>query len=792
MANVFTFSTAAREIRRIGKELEAFSIQTVANRKVFRLAISQFRSFSEHFLNIATDKQLNATQNEAYREIISIAREYQQLFSQNLLSCWAHTALDNSSTTVPCDLCSMASRMRKCAKIFDPQGSLFFDPEVPQWLQYHILDLRAVVSSFTQYISSAHEGDPVVNLMNERLNSINEFLREYEDETQLPGINVFSPIPVNYRSWRISSEDLEEIEQIGEGASSVVYRGTFKGDKEVAIKKLKYEKLKGGKLRVFQREVTILATAEHPCLLHLVGATDTPPYCIVTEWLDGGSLYTLLHTQRELTGSQKTMIAFDIARGMQFLHSRQILHRDLKSPNVLLDNDMHAKICDFGYSRIADNHDVMTKNVGTPHWMAPELLDSNSGYDLKVDVFSYGIVLWEILTRSVPYRNLEPAQIIARVLTSDLRPPMPEGTPPEIALMIRQCWDRDPKARPTFSEILRRFKSGMFQFPGTTKETLHYINETLAKDAAVNPQHPLSHALEKQDSLEEFVDVISSQNMEPELVDYCWNHLHEVGKEKREMEYSRGLAAFLKTPLNEKAAKELRKMKPGSAPIDCVAMAVAMIPTGNEEIDEDLIIAACKNGASGNAVLAAMKEQHLKMALEVAARSNIPVELVEGISKRCNACLTSSDPMLSTAALRCLVSIDAVLKVDIDALKSLLQSKDSTLRAAAFVTSAKFAQEGGVLPIDTLDMIAAQLGTEPLAGTVAACACTRCEAARHILGRIAHNTAPVEIMISIINQAVVHEELKNEIIDLLPRIQVPQSRTDITNAVKMIQTMVGY
>ena len=791
MSEIFSQSAAARELVRMVNELESFSLQTVANRKVFRLAISQFRAFTEHFSQIATEKSLTPVQLESYREMITVAREYQQLFSQNLLSCWAHTALDNSSTTVPSDLCSIATRLRNCAKSLDPQGSIFFDPQVPQWLQYHILDLRAVVSSFTQYISSAAEGDPVVCLMNERLTSIYEFLKEYEDETQLPSNNAFSPIPVNYRSWRIAYEDLKEIEQIGEGASSIVYRGTFRGEKEVAIKKLKYEKLKGSKLRVFQREVSILATAEHPCLLHLVGATDTPPFCIVTEWLDGGSLYQLLHKSVQLSPSHKTLIAFDIARGMQFLHSRQVLHRDLKSPNVLLDNNMRAKICDFGYSRVADSTDVMTKNVGTPHWMAPELLDSNSGYDMKVDVYSYGIVLWEILTRSVPYRGLESAQIIARVLTTDLRPPMPEGAPPEIAMLIRQCWDRDPRARPTFTDILRRFKQGMVIFPGTKKEVLKYIVDTLNKDAEENPKHPFTQNVERQDSLDEFVENLNSESLDTDMLESCWNHLHELGKEKQGIEYARGLAAFLKTSLNAKAAKELRNLKPGSAPIDCVAMAVQTIPTGNEEIDEDLIVAACKNGASGNAVIAALKEEHLKMALEIAARSKIPVELVDGIVKRCNACLTSADPMLCAAALRCIASIGAALKVDIDSLKALLQSKNSTVKAAAFVISAKYAQEGGEMPIDMLDMIASQLESEPLAGPVAACACTRCDAAKHILGRISHNSAPIELMLTIINQAAVHEELKNEINFALDKLQFPPTRVDIVRAVKRLKTVIG-
>lgn len=791
MEEEVTLADAAQELKHIVGELEQFSLQTVANRKVFRLALAQLSSFIESFSKQASDKPITQEQFDALQQISQIAREYQSLFSQNLLSTWAHTALDNSSTMIPSELCNLSGRLKNIAKIIDPVGACAFNPEAHEWLQYHILDMRAITSSFQQYIEAAKDGDQVVPLMNERLKSIEQFLKEYKDDTNLPNYNVFSPIPVNYRSWRVNHEDLTENQQIGEGASSTVYKGYFKKEKQVAIKKLKYHKLKGGKLRVFQREVSILAAAEHPCLVHFVGATDTAPFCIVTEWLNGGSLYSLLRSKEPISPSHKTLIAFDIARGMAYLHSRHIIHRDLKSPNVLLDDEGRAKICDFGYSRVADDSDVLTKNVGTPHWMAPELLDNQSGYNHMIDVYSYGIVLWEITAKAVPYRDLDSPQIIARVLNSDYRPTIPEGTSPEIACLIRQCWDRNPNMRPSFADIVSRFKNGLV-FPDTKPDVIEYIQKSLQEEQLGLGFETGSgdKKLTRQNSMNHLVEALNTQGVEADAADYLWSTLHSLKESKSISLYARGLIAFLKSSMMAQAAKELRELPSGSVPLDCAAQCVSLLPSGSDQTDEDLIITACKNGCAGNAVLSVLKEWHLKLCLEIAARKTIPKEMLPDVIKRCNSVLNSPDALLSTAALRFIVAKTDCKGLDIDSIRTCLQSRNSTLKHAALVACAKYLREVGEMPIDILDVVSSQWDIDSVAGIVAVCACTHYESARHLIGKLLHSAPQPEIFLAMVNQAMVHDKLHEELKDILAHYIIPQNRADVAKAVTKLQKYI--
>ena len=149
-------------------------------------------------------------------------------------------------------------------------------------------------------------------------------------------------------------------------------------------------------------------------------------------------------------------VACGTARGMAYLHSGvpPVLHRDLKSANILLDESYTPKVCDFGLSRLqASTNSSMTGNCGTVQWMAPEVL-ANQKYNEKADVFSYGIILWELLTRACPYEGMGAVQCALAVLNRDHRPVIPHWCPPFLQALIRACWKTDPQDRPTFAQIL--------------------------------------------------------------------------------------------------------------------------------------------------------------------------------------------------------------------------------------------------------------------------------------------------------------------------------------------------
>ncbi|CAN4093644.1 unnamed protein product [Withania somnifera] len=181
--------------------------------------------------------------------------------------------------------------------------------------------------------------------------------------------------------------------------------------------------------------------------------------------MTNGSLRNvLIKKDRSLDSYKKLLIAMDAASGMEYLHSKNIVHFDLKCDNLLVSlRDPQRPICkvgDFGLSRIKHNTLVSGGVRGTLPWMAPELLNGSSNrVSEKVDVFSFGITMWEILTGEEPYANMHCGAIIGGILKNTLRPPIPERCYPEWKKLMEQCWSADPEARPSFTEIRNRLKS---------------------------------------------------------------------------------------------------------------------------------------------------------------------------------------------------------------------------------------------------------------------------------------------------------------------------------------------
>jgi serine/threonine protein kinase len=149
-------------------------------------------------------------------------------------------------------------------------------------------------------------------------------------------------------------------------------------------------------------------------------------------------------------------VASGAARGMAYLHhgNPPVLHRDLKSANLLLDEAYTVKVCDFGLSRLKAQARSMTGNCGTVQWMAPEVL-ANMDYDEKADVFSYGIILWELLSRECPYEGMTAIQCALAVLNRDKRPDIPKWCPPAFHALIKACVKKDPSERPDFGRVIQ-------------------------------------------------------------------------------------------------------------------------------------------------------------------------------------------------------------------------------------------------------------------------------------------------------------------------------------------------
>ncbi|KAI3991525.1 hypothetical protein MKX01_017144 [Papaver californicum] len=262
-------------------------------------------------------------------------------------------------------------------------------------------------------------------------------------------------------SYDISWDDLTFGKQVGRGSYATVYHGRWCGS-DVAIKVFFNSDYSEQLLRCFREEVLLMKRLRHPNVVLFMGEVISPQHqCIVTEFLPRGSLFQLLqrHTPT-LDWERRVQMALDIALGMNYLHCHNppIVHRDLKSSNLLVDKNWTVKVGDFGLSRLKIETFLTTMNgEGTPQWMAPEVFH-NEPVDEKSDVYSFGVILWELATLKIPWDGLNQMQVIAAVGFMDQRNQIPNDTDPHWASLIESSWRSDPKCRPTFKELLERLK----------------------------------------------------------------------------------------------------------------------------------------------------------------------------------------------------------------------------------------------------------------------------------------------------------------------------------------------
>lgn len=283
-----------------------------------------------------------------------------------------------------------------------------------------------------------------------------------------------SDISFDVEDLCISWSDLTLKERIGAGSFGTVHLAEWNGC-DVAVKILMEQDLHGERFKEFLQEVAIMKRLRHPNIVLFMGAVTEPPnLSIVTEYLSRGSLYRLLHTpcaRDALDERRRLGMAFDVAKGMNYLHKHNppIVHRDLKSPNLLVDRKYTVKVCDFGLSRLKANTFLSSKSAaGTPEWMAPEVLRDEPSNE-KSDVYSFGVILWELATLQQPWGNLNPAQVVAAVGFKGKRLEIPVGISPQIAAIIKSCWANKPWKRPSFSSIMESLRT-LIRSPPTTQK----------------------------------------------------------------------------------------------------------------------------------------------------------------------------------------------------------------------------------------------------------------------------------------------------------------------------------
>nr|QKE45458.1 TAK1 [Trachinotus ovatus] len=278
--------------------------------------------------------------------------------------------------------------------------------------------------------------------------------------------------PPGYPFEEINYEDIEVEEVVGRGAFGVVCKAKWEG-KDVAIKTIESE----SERKAFIVELRQLSRVNHPNIVKLYGSCNNP-VCLVMEYAEGGSLYNVLHGAEPLpyyTASHAMSWCLQCSQGVAYLHGmkpKALIHRDLKPPNLLLvAGGTVLKICDFGTACDIQTH--MTNNKGSAAWMAPEVFEG-SNYSEKCDVFSWGIILWEVITRRKPFDEIGgPAFRIMWAVHNGTRPPLIKNLPKPIESLMTRCWSKDPSQRPSMEEIVKIMTHLVRYFPGSD-EPLQY------------------------------------------------------------------------------------------------------------------------------------------------------------------------------------------------------------------------------------------------------------------------------------------------------------------------------
>lgn len=297
--------------------------------------------------------------------------------------------------------------------------------------------------------------------------------------------------------WRVDAQQIHDVEMLAAGYYGEVWLSTYLG-KRVAVKRMKKspaEQMCRAEIQQFIAEIKLYSRFTHPKIVSFIGVAWTMESDIqaLVEYMGNGDLCSYIasnstHPSEDSRSETETtsiewdfsqgieahshwsvttwQIAMDITEALVYLHSLDppVLHRDLKSRNVLLTNDLRAKVTDFGVSRYQDEGtEVMTAGVGTARWAAPEILAGNNHYTEAVDIFSLGVILSELETFQIPYADVvlpEPC-LLSRVAAGEVQPTFTENAPEEFVTLARQCLAFDAASRPSAVQVayvLRQMK----------------------------------------------------------------------------------------------------------------------------------------------------------------------------------------------------------------------------------------------------------------------------------------------------------------------------------------------
>lgn len=309
----------------------------------------------------------------------------------------------------------------------------------------------------------------------------------------------------------IPRSDIELGKELGKGGFGTVYEGTW-AFRKVAVKRFEGSRLPERISQEVRQEISIMLKLDHECLIRLFGIQEEEnlPPMLVMEYGANGSLYTFLHSNQEISWLHRLQLAEELARGLAYLHSLSIIHRDIKSLNVVLDKDFHAKWCDFGLAQLKQHSTTTSKAdasgggglAGTLPWMAPELFSRKSSTpSMQSDIWALGMVFFELASRGIPYKDAQtPHQVMNWIMNGEGEEIPAEclEQAPDFGALMQQCWmalNKRPTAAYIAAEvdiIFKRMggKKNTAAPNSTTTDQLSLLSSGYAQFSVGQPQVP--------------------------------------------------------------------------------------------------------------------------------------------------------------------------------------------------------------------------------------------------------------------------------------------------------------
>lgn len=257
--------------------------------------------------------------------------------------------------------------------------------------------------------------------------------------------------------------DFRLAEKLGQGAFGSVYKAlNWTNGETCAVKKIDLSHIPEGDLPEIMSEIDLLKNLHHPNIVQYRGYHRTASSLyIVLEYCENGSLAALVRKFGRIPESLVGLYVLQVLQGLQYLHEQGVIHRDIKGSNILATKEGSIKLADFGVatrvtgSSSTNNADAQMAVVGSPYWMAPEVVDQSAGASPASDIWSLGALVIELLTSKPPYHSLDPMPALFRIVADEDGPPLPEGASGVVRDFLGQCFQKDPNLRVTAKKLLR-------------------------------------------------------------------------------------------------------------------------------------------------------------------------------------------------------------------------------------------------------------------------------------------------------------------------------------------------